>query len=340
MKLQLKRKLAICFSVSAGLIFPAIADDDVTIDPAPTVICEGSPVTLSYTLENPVPPSKVCCKSDGSDGGTWTKDTEDAFWSGDVSDAELQTDGYGPKYVDLEIVVNWICEDGQTDQTFVNVSTSYSIEGRNSFPPSLFTLTEAASTKELPWNYFGYTQPESLESPLSACSDGSRWHAIVADLVATYSSISRILGFQQEPSIAAASSSDYCFMVDSLNSLGIGSYYMAAASRAHEDVHVTHVRPSLDGLVAGIVSDIEVVSVSDTGQGQQQAITDLKDDALYKAILQNAKQSWLTDLSVLCGEDHSSGACAAAEWAVVSPMINAICNHAAQHNWPACSHCP
>ena len=216
----------------------------------------------------------------------------------------------------------------------------------NAFPPAnAKVVSGAAPSNPLGANDYGLTFPENVKVKISACSDGTKWHAILVDLTGNYSQQVRLLPGVKEVTGPAGNTTagNFCVQVTDLKSLAHGpvNWYMLAAVRAHEDVHATRFKPSL-GVVANQIENlIETITITDTGQSQQKAITEIMSSADLTIALIQAQTLWLAEILIEVANDHNPGGPTdIAEKGVVDPMATSICTHAKTKKWAACGACP
>jgi len=136
---------------------------------------------------------------------------------------------------------------------------------------------------------WGATTTEGLHIDISACSDGVKWHAIVTALKGDYSTQARLMpGWDSNPptqqvtGIGGNTTPQYfCQQVTQLDDLVLtycpAAWYMLEAVEAHEHFHVTTLLPFLKDAADGIVNQAQQLSVPDSGQSQQEAISQIQD---------------------------------------------------------------
>ncbi len=116
---------------------------------------------------------------------------------------------------------------------------------------------------------------------------------------------------------------------------------MLKAVEDHEAVHADRFGPALKNVGDQIAQELEQVTVADSGQGQQAAITEIKASNAFATALESAQQIWLQEVLQLTEHDHDRGGPGdTAAYAVLDPMREAICSYASTHDWPDCSDCP
>ncbi len=115
---------------------------------------------------------------------------------------------------------------------------------------------------------------------------------------------------------------------------------MLSAVNAHENVHVTHLLPTLTAAAPTIQADFNAVTVPDAaGKDAATALTELKALPAYTTAKNGMLGRWRPSFRTVAAGDHS-GAAAAAEHGVVDPMVNRICTAIKSNSWPACATCP
>ncbi len=136
---------------------------------------------------------------------------------------------------------------------------------------------------------------------------------------------------------------NFCKQVTDLGDLGkdpATTWYMLSAVFAHERVHEKSMLPSLrDPSVLGpMEAAIDSICVPDFGQTEAQAVAEIEGTAAYAWAVINAYGAWYDAYEKLIDCDHH-GATDAVEHAIVTPMINSICDHATATGWPPCPAC-
>ena len=102
----------------------------------------------------------------------------------------------------------------------------------------------------VPW---GVTAPDPLRVRTRVCDDGPNWRLRVTGVTSVIRTFSRQLPGQQEPTTGRATAANFCTIVTDLDALGTcnpgapagSNFYMLAAVRAHEAVHVDEWRTSM-----------------------------------------------------------------------------------------------
>jgi hypothetical protein len=194
---------------------------------------------------------------------------------------------------------------------------------------------------------WGLTMEESVEVTIGAKKVGNVWHPVVKKLVGRYSQQVRLLPGHSEVTGPGGNTTqaNFCDQVTGLDTLGgtVGNpWSMLQAVKDHEDVHAKHFGPGLKAAAPTITAAIQAVSTPDVaGMKKKAAVTALRADAAFLAVVQLARQTWAAQDDVPLAEDHAaSGPCEKAERKVVDPMIKRICKHAKKQKWAACPVCP
>ena len=176
---------------------------------------------------------------------------------------------------------------------------------------------------------------------------GASWKADPTALVGHYSQQVRLLpGVTEVTGTAGNSKSDnYCDQVAELSLLGLcpgGHWYMLAAVKAHEDVHVTRFLPGLNDVAADIQKEFNAVTVADAkDKTAEKALAELQALPAYATAKGKMFPAWIHRTSALITNDHDAdGPADKAEHKVVDPMVKSLCNQAKKAKWPACVACP
>ena len=212
---------------------------------------------------------------------------------------------------------------------------------------------------------YGYTTNEFVEVDVTVCRSGSKWHAVLEDIVGYYSERTRLLPPQQGPPQQGVvqqeirgpgfdtTESNFCEQLTNLHSLGSDPepvrWYMIKAVVDHENVHAAHMLPALRNAASNIQGVIEGVSIDYTGQSRTQALTTLVSTPNFAQALRDANAAWSQAYTPLSKDDHFmtlpgttkhvEGYAYQAERAVVTPMENKILQYAKNQGWDW-QHCP
>ena len=253
-------------------------------------------------------------------------------------------------------------------------------ENPSPFSPGSATLQEpsVASTHDFQPLEYGWTQDEACVVTISARCDGASWRAVLVSLSGTYSEVYHLRGTLPNPTgqyPAAAESevtgpggnttaSNYCAQVVDLNDLGIISYgntlvngvypqltgfwNMVEAVKAHEDVHKTHLLPSLQAKAAAIEALFTALTVpAASGMTREQAVAQIQGlDEYTNAVKACRKPLWDAELLDEATPDHGadgsgglSSPTGKAELAATRPMRTTICKYASSQSWSPCATC-
>ena len=188
------------------------------------------------------------------------------------------------------------------------------------------------------------------------------WRAHVTDLVGRYSVQTRLLpGPPQQQEVSrnlgdgTTTKKNFCAQVTELNDLGHfpGVWYMLAAVKAHEKVHVSHFQKALNRAVPKIkkrfTSFIEATRVSAPGKNARkisraEAVGRIEKNGVFDTALWQARADWKKEADKLVEGDHTVPT-AKAEHEVVDPIVRHICKYAngalrQEKGWGKCPACP
>jgi len=236
-------------------------------------------------------------------------------------------------------------------------------------PTPEVTVTQSTPTtyrQSMPSNALGYTDVESLDMDITACHDGTSWHAVLTEMNGNYSirtrmvipgvvSLTEITG----PGGAApgtTNATNSCTQVSDLHALSAHAtaWYIQSAIIAHENVHASRCEPALASAAQYIEEIIDALEVTDTGQSKAEAIAQMKASITWSNVKDASFSKWLDDWLDLISHDHGLGSgdpittsgpdegyAYIAEDAAVAPMIDEICNWRAAQTPPltGCSVC-
>jgi hypothetical protein len=126
-------------------------------------------------------------------------------------------------------------------------------------------------------------------------------------------------------------------MISDLNGLGNVAnvqWYMVSAVEAHERVHITEWRSSLNPEFTTMKTTIEALTVSHTaGMTAGDAITQIKAMPAYTNAVTGANTRATTTFNNIADPNAQTNA---AEHGVVDPMVTSIRAHATTQGWAAC----
>lgn len=297
-------------------------------------------------------PDRAICKGSTVTIGTLSEDPKFCFsWSASPSDPNLKNPSTAKINVSPSQTTTYILT--VIGQDFSSKTTSQvivTVVENNAFTSTNVTI-KGGATPKIPLAsqgryVYGFTDDESIDIEISACSDGKNWHPIIVSVNGNYSEEIRLLpGPPQMLEVTGPNGNttqvNFCNQVSELKSLGGINWYMLSAVKAHEDVHATRLKPALENVANKIEQLIEGVSLADNGQTQQDAILQIKALQDYKTALIQSVQLWDADYIIKISNDHNPGGAAeVAEHNIVDPMIASICNFAKIQTWGLCASCP
>ncbi|TKC06958.1 hypothetical protein [Pedobacter frigoris] len=188
---------------------------------------------------------------------------------------------------------------------------------------------------------WGLALDESIDLEIGASLSDCVWKAVLKSAKGNYSVQARLVAGCSE--VGGTNSYNYCAQVTDLKALGnaAGLWYMVSAVRAHENVHVTRILPSLNYVLSTIQANVKTLTVPAIGQTKAQAIAQLMSLAAFQAVKNDAETIWRDEYWGTVEADHL-GSCLTAEHNIVDPVGIVICNNASTYTpaWPACTSCP
>lgn len=198
------------------------------------------------------------------------------------------------------------------------------------FPVKGSTAAAIAAMSPCTW---GITSPDPLKVSTITCRDGAVWRLRVRSVVSDVRTFSRQLPGQAEPTLGNSTAGNFCAQVTDLNALGhcAGNWYMLAAVRAHEAVHVTEWRTSFNSNWPALKAAIEGLSVPASGATKQRGPA----TAALKALagFTNALQTSIANFPAFWGIADPNANTNAAERVIVAPQIRALCVNARNRGW-------
>lgn len=237
-----------------------------------------------------------------------------------------------------------------TGQDFSSRSVSsiiVTVVENNTFPQSNAILTKINPSINIITKptYWGLTLAENINVDITACSDGTNWHAIVLSITGNYSSQVRLLPNVKEVLGPGGNTlqSNFCDQVSDLIKLSQSAtnWYMISAIQAHEDVHVKMLQPALESAVVGIEPLFETLTIIDNGQTLQQAVSQIKSSPEFQIDISKAQDYWRISIDILDPMiEVLSAPQYTAERNIAYPMVLNICNFAKAQMWGLCAACP
>jgi hypothetical protein len=239
------------------------------------------------------------------------------------------------------------------DNTTCNPSPCCAQGTNNLFPPgyaNIYPVERSWEWGECDWGGADTERIEPGDVFISATCRGTKWYAVLTGLNGQYSVDARLLPAQTEvtgPPSGNTTEGNYCDQVTELQALGFcpGVWYMLDAVWAHENVHVAHLEPALEGIAPDVERYVEALYVDHKpGMTRNQAIAQIRDPLNSPAFAQAVARAfgdWGDRWNLLWANDHDPGGpCDQAEHAVVDPMINWICTWSDAACWAPCLMCP
>jgi len=194
------------------------------------------------------------------------------------------------------------------------------------------TAAQIAGMAACDW---GITSPDPLQVTTKTCRDGANWHLRVTKVKSIIRTFSRQLPGQHEPTVGNSTAANFCPQVTELDTLGscAGSWYMIAAVRAHERVHVDEWRTSMGGdwlTQKGIIEGLSVPASGAT-KSKAAATTAMRTSAAFVNALQT--DSATGNYPAFWGIADPNIQTDAAERVIVTPRIRQLCVHARNRGW-------
>ena len=220
-------------------------------------------------------------------------------------------------------------------------------EPASTFDPAKADIEiQSAFSQTLPACFRGLSWEEAVDIDIGVRCHNGEYRAELTGLLGKYSKQVRLLpGPPQEQEVTGiggnTTEANYCAQIIDLKANGDNCpsyWYIKEATDKHEDVHIAHFKPGLQSVAADIEVDIEALSVSAKGKTKAQAIAQIIALSSFKDAKVTARDKWFDANGPLLAPDHN-GPTQAVEGLIVNPMRMAICKHAKDKNWKACSAC-
>lgn len=233
-------------------------------------------------------------------------------------------------------------EDAYTQAANYFKDTSEDMGDNPTIPPKV-SILQVSPGAELAPNEWGVVRTEStMGIKLGVAKEGNLWRAVVKEIEGHYSVQVRLLpGVTEVTGIGGnTTEANYCDQITNLNLLGVSAqrWYMISAIQAHENEHMAGLLPTLKLAAPKIESNLESITVANTGQGSVAAAAQIRALASGRDF-----NTWAETFKAQVDIDHKPGGVTEmAERRTVDPMISSICNHAKAQApiWGPCIVCP
>jgi hypothetical protein len=195
-------------------------------------------------------------------------------------------------------------------------------------PPKRSTAAQIAAMSASTW---GITSPDPLKVATLTCRDGANWRLRVTAVVSDIRTFSRQLPGQVAPTTRNSTAANFCGQVTDLDRLGRagpGHFYLLAAVRAHEAVHVQEWKTSMGSNWPAQKAIIEGLSVPASGatKTKAKARAAMRGSAAFRAAQQTDSASG--NYPAFWGIPDPNAQTDAAERVIVTPQIRALCVNA------------
>jgi hypothetical protein len=191
---------------------------------------------------------------------------------------------------------------------------------------------------------WGITAPDPLIVQTRVCHDGPVWRLRVTNVVSVIRTFSRRLPGEREPTVGNSTAANFCPQVTDLDALGNcpgGNWYMLAAVRAHEAVHVDEWRTSMGTDWPAQQAIIEGLTVPRAGATRtwRPAYHALRGTAAFRNAIRTNPASG--NYPAFWGIADPNVNTDAAERVIVAPRIRQLCVNARTRGWApgACPVC-
>jgi hypothetical protein len=191
---------------------------------------------------------------------------------------------------------------------------------------------------------WGITAPDPLVVQTNVCRDGPVWRLRVTSVSSAIRTFSRHVAGEREPTVGNSTAASFCPQVTDLDALGNcpgGNWYMLAAVRAHEAVHVDEWRTSMGTDWPAQQAIIEGLTVPRAGATAtwRAAYHAMRGTVAFRNAIRTNRGSG--NYPAFWGIPDPNGNTNAAERVVVAPRIRQLCVNARSRGWApgACPVC-
>ena len=231
-------------------------------------------------------------------------------------------------------------EDLAQDSAKMRVCSAAGAAVPTTFPLARSTGAQRGAMGACTW---GITSPDNLKVRTTTCEDGAgNWTLRVLSVLSRVRTFSRLLAGQREPTVASSRRTTFCTQVHELDVLGVcpGAWYMLAAVKAHERVHVDEWKSSFPTDWPAVQTIIEGLTVPKSGAtaGRAAATAALRSSVAFTNALRTGNGVGFPTFWAIPDPNANTDA---AERAIVDPRITAICNKAQTKGWSPgiCAEC-
>jgi hypothetical protein len=183
---------------------------------------------------------------------------------------------------------------------------------------------------------WGITAPDPLVVQTNVCSDGPVWRLRVTSVFSVIRTFSRHVAGEREPTVGNSTAANFCPQVTDLDALGNcpgGNWYMLAAVRAHEAVHVDEWRTSMGTDWPAQQAIIEGLTVPRAGATAtwRAAYHAMRGTVAFRNAIRTNRASG--NYPAFWGIPDPNVNTNAAERVVVAPRIRQLCVNARTRGW-------
>jgi hypothetical protein len=195
--------------------------------------------------------------------------------------------------------------------------------------------TAAQIAAMLPCDW-GITAPDPLIVQTRVCHDGPVWRLRVSSVFSVIRTFSRHVAGEREPTVGNSTAANFCPQVTDLDGLGTcpgGNWYMLAAVRAHEQVHVDEWRTSMGTDWPAQQAIIEGLTVPRAGATRtwRAAYHAMRGTAAFRNAIRTNPASG--NYPAFWGIPDPNVNTDAAERVIIAPRIRQLCVNARTRGW-------
>lgn len=182
---------------------------------------------------------------------------------------------------------------------------------------------------------WGITAPDPLRVRTRVCRDGAVWRLRVTGVVSVIRTFSRLLAGEREPTVRNSTAGNFCNQVTDLDALGNcppgPHWYLLAAVRAHEAVHVEEWKSSMGTDWPTQKAIIEGLNVPRAGatRSRTRAHRAMRASPAFAAAVQTGGANYPAFWAIPDPNTNTG----AAERVLVAPRIRQLCVNARSRGW-------
>ena len=188
---------------------------------------------------------------------------------------------------------------------------------------------------------WGRVDAERVEIVIDAICDDQYWSSVLVEVTGDYARQERLL-----PGVAEVRNTDannFCKQAEDLSKSSLDpskQWYMLDAIKAHEGVHLSHLKPQLLEALPTIEERFTGIRIPlSEAKTRRQAIAKIRNLQAFQDAVAETTREYQKEHGKRSDREHDTGVAYDAEHEVTDPVIAAICQMAKDNNWGPCIWC-